>query len=332
MNVFEAAWDDRRSLLPILLLPLSGLFCLVSFLRRRLYRWGLLKRERVEVPVIIVGNLSVGGTGKTPLVIWLVRTLRSMGFTPGIITRGYGGQSESWPVEVTAQSSAEEVGDEAVLLKRQSDCPVYAAPRRIEAARQLLSEQNCDVIVSDDGLQHYALHRDLEIVVIDGYRRFGNGYCLPAGPLRELPSRLKQVDLVIVNGDAGPDEFAMQVAGDMACALDGRQAPKSLVDFASEPVHAVAGIGRPERFFAMLEAAGLQLHRHPFPDHHAYREADLQPFAGETVLMTEKDAVKCESFANERYWYVPAEARVDPGFEKQLKLLMRRLRNGQKTA
>ncbi len=332
MNVLEAAWEGRPGLLPIVLLPLSGLFCFVSALRRRFYRWGLLKQERVEVPVIIVGNLTVGGTGKTPLVIWLVRTLRGMGFTPGIITRGYGGQSESWPVEVTGGSRAEVAGDEAIVLKRHSGCPVYAAPRRIQAARQLLAEQACDVIVCDDGLQHYALHRDLEIVVIDGHRRFGNGFCLPAGPLRELPSRLKSADLVIVNGEAAEDEFAMWVGGDTAHSLDGRQGPRSLTDFANEPVHAVAGIGRPERFFAMLEAVGLKLQRHPFPDHHAFREADLQPFAGETVLMTEKDAVKCEAFADQHHWYVPAEAQVDPGFEKKLKLLMKRLRDGQKTA
>jgi tetraacyldisaccharide 4'-kinase len=332
LNALEAAWGSRRHPLTFVLLPLSGLFCLVSALRRRLYRWGLLKQARVEVPVIIVGNLTVGGTGKTPLVIWLVTTLRSLGYTPGIVTRGYGGDATTWPVEVNEHSLASEVGDEALLLKRRAACPVYAAPRRIDAARRLLSEQVCDVIVCDDGLQHYALKRDLEIVVVDGIRRFGNGYCLPAGPLRELPARLAEVDLVIVNGEARDDEFAMQVAGDTAQALDGKQPPRPLADFTHQPIHAVAGIGRPERFFSMLEATGLRLHRHPFPDHHAFHAEDLQPFLGETVLMTEKDAVKCEAFADHRHWYVPAEARVDRGFEEQLKVLMKRLRNGQKTA
>ncbi|MET0065243.1 MAG: tetraacyldisaccharide 4'-kinase [Candidatus Thiodiazotropha sp.] len=331
MNAIEASWD-RRQALNYLLLPLSGLFCLVSLMRRVGYRWGLLQTVRVGVPVIIVGNLSVGGTGKTPLVVWLVQRLRALGYSPGIITRGYGGQAESWPIEVTDESRAGEVGDEAILLKRQAGCPVYAAPRRVEAARQLLEEHSCDLIVSDDGLQHYALGRDIEIVVIDGYRRFGNGYCLPAGPLRELPSRLAGVDLVIVNGEAQAGEFGMRVGGETARALDRRQASRPLSDFQGETVHAVAGIGRPERFFSMLEAAGLKLQRHPFPDHHDFRREDLQPFSGETVLMTEKDAVKCEAFADSRCWYVPANAQVDAGVEEQLKLLMKRLRNGQKTA
>jgi tetraacyldisaccharide 4'-kinase len=224
------------------------------------------------------------------------------------------------------------VGDEAVLLKRRCGCPVYAGPQRVESAERLLLEHPCDIIISDDGLQHYALSRDLEIVVVDGSRRFGNGYCLPAGPLRERPKRLKRSDMVIVNGEAAADEFGMRVLGTQAMAFHGTLSSKPLNAFVDEELHAIAGIGYPERFFSMLEAAGLQLSRHPFPDHYDFHEEDLEPFIGKTVLMTEKDAVKCESFAHLDHWYVPAEAIVNPEFETQLEVQINRLRNGQKTA
>jgi tetraacyldisaccharide 4'-kinase len=315
-------------LLTLLLLPLSAIFCLLVTLRRRLYRWGVLGSTRLEVPVVVIGNLSVGGTGKTPLAIWLVQWLRSRGLSPGIITRGYGGQAGHWPQRVEADSPPTQVGDEAVLLSRRGGCPVYAGPDRIRSARALLSEQPCDIIISDDGLQHYAMQRDLELVVIDGERRFGNGLCLPAGPLREPASRLKSVDLVLINGNPRPGESAMQVSGGQLLPVNGTRPPGLLADLQGREVEAVAGIGNPERFFHMLEAAGLFINRHRFPDHHPFTAEDLAAFSGKTVIMTEKDAVKCGAFANDQVWYVPADAEPDQDFVQQLEALIDRLIHG----
>jgi tetraacyldisaccharide 4'-kinase len=266
------------------------------------------------------------------LVVWLSEKLIEWGYSPGIISRGYGGQSENWPCEVTTQSSTNQVGDEPVVLKRRTQCPVYVGPDRPVTAKRLLTEHHCDVIISDDGLQHYALRRDIEIVVVDGQRRFGNGFCLPAGPLRETPKRLRRADLVIVNGEAEAGEHWMHVVGDYALALDGGQHPKALTEFCGSTIDAIAAIGHPQRFFAMLEASGLKVRRHPFPDHHNFCAEDLVSYIDKTVLMTEKDAVKCARFAQPNYWYVPAMATVDPEFEHQLMILMKRFLDGQKTA
>ncbi|MGD8913691.1 MAG: tetraacyldisaccharide 4'-kinase [Candidatus Thiodiazotropha sp.] len=331
MNAIQASWRGWSGL-TLLLLPLSGIFCLVSAIRRQLFRFGLLNAVSLDVPVIVVGNITVGGTGKTPLVIWLADKLQQWGFNPGIVTRGYGGGSEQWPSEVRQDTPASLVGDEAVLLRRRTGCPVYAGPDRPAAAQQLLSNHRCDLIISDDGLQHYALSRDLEIAVVDGERRFGNGLCLPAGPLRERPGRLNETDLVIVNGTAKTDEYGMRLKASQAVALDGRGESKALSGFSADRVHALAGIGHPERFFNMLEGLGLRLERHPFPDHHAFTADDLQPFSNQTVLMTEKDAVKCELIAQPSHWYVPAMAEVDKLFEEALMTLIKRLNDGQKTA
>lgn len=316
----------------LLLLPLSAIFCLVSAVRRLLFRIGLLRVVDLDVPVIVVGNISVGGTGKTPLVIWLAEKMQQLGFKPGIVTRGYGGNSRQWPREVAPDTQASEVGDEALLLRRRTGCPVYAGPDRSTVAQRLLADHPCDLIISDDGMQHYALGRDLEIAVIDGARRFGNGLCLPAGPLRERRGRLAETDLVLINGAGNGDQHRMRLSAAEAVALDGRGESRALDAFISGPVHAVAGIGHPERFFNMLEEAGLTLHRHPFPDHHPFSADDLQAFEDQTVLMTEKDAVKCELFAHPGHWYVPTTAEVDPGFENALVALTKRFRDGQKTA
>jgi tetraacyldisaccharide 4'-kinase len=297
-----------------------------------MYRLGLFKAASLDVPVIIIGNITVGGTGKTPLVIWLADKLRQRGFKPGIVTRGYAGQSDHWPCEVTPDTPAAQVGDEAVLLRRRTDCPVYAGPDRPVAAQQLLSDHQCNMIICDDGLQHYALNRDLEIAVIDGERRFGNGLCLPAGPLRERRNRLAETDLVIVNGVAKAGEHAMRLRTSKAVALDQSGESKALSDFKSDRVHAIAGIGHPDRFFNMLKGLGLTIEEHPFPDHHAYTVDDLAPFSNQTVLMTEKDAVKCELFTQPGHWYVPAMADVDMDFEQALMKLIERLNDGQKTA
>ncbi|QYZ67705.1 MAG: tetraacyldisaccharide 4'-kinase [Gammaproteobacteria bacterium (ex Lamellibrachia satsuma)] len=329
MKSIDHYWEGWNPV-SLILLPFSLLFCLLSWLRRIAYRTGLLSRERISVPVIIIGNITVGGTGKTPLVIWLAEWLKGRGLQPGIITRGYGGKADSWPREVTVDSSASEVGDEAVLLARRSGCPVFAGPNRPDVARALLAAHPCDLILSDDGLQHYALQRDAEIVVIDGKRGFGNGLCLPAGPLRERQFRLNQVDLLVVNGEKPlrHDAFQMRVEGEKARLLADNEQQRSLSEFTGQPIEAVAAIGNPERFFSMLEAAGLRINRHPFPDHHPFVEEDLLPLQKKTVLMTEKDAVKCTPFAGKSLWYVPADARLDDGFIQQLTQIINRLCNG----
>jgi tetraacyldisaccharide 4'-kinase len=309
LNLIERSWDGWH---PItwLLLPLSALFCLLAWLRRLAYRAGWLSSRKLDVPVIIVGNISVGGTGKTPLIVWLAQHLVERGHRPGIILRGYGSAAGKLPREVTAASRPGQVGDEAVLIERRAGCPVVVGRDRVEAGRRLLQSHDCDLILSDDGLQHYALQRDLEIVVIDGTRRFGNGLCLPAGPLRERAGRLRRADLVIVNGNARQGEYTMKVVADRAISLAQGEV-RSLEAFQGQAVHALAGIGHPERFFNTLKEAGLQPQCHPFPDHHPYQEEELRSFSGKTVLMTEKDGVKCEEFALPDLWFVPASA--EPG-------------------
>jgi tetraacyldisaccharide 4'-kinase len=297
-------------------------------LRRQLYRLGVLSSTKLPVPVVIVGNLTVGGTGKTPVVVWLAHWLRERGLRPGILTRGYGGQSEVWPLRVEPDTPVTQAGDEALLLRRRTACPVYAGPDRAQAGRRLLDEQDCDILLCDDGLQHYALQRDLELLIIDGKRRFGNGLCLPAGPLRETRSRLHSVDLLIANGQAGPGEHPMRVGGDRVVAVNGKLADRSLESFAGQSVEAVAGIGNPERFFRLLESHGVRINRHIFPDHHPFQAMDLAPFAGRTVVMTEKDAVKCADFAGDDVWFVPAEAQFDKPFIQQFALLIDRLIHG----
>lgn len=315
-------WLDRYGYslngLAVLLWPVSLLFSAAVRTRRFLYQMGLLKSESVRALVIIVGNISVGGAGKTPLVTHLITLLRAAGYQPGIVSRGYGGQAIEWPRAVTADSDPHLVGDEPVLLAQRCDCPVVVGPDRVAAARKLLEFHDCNLIVSDDGLQHYPLQRDIEIAVVDGFRRLGNGACLPAGPLREPPSRLQQVDFVVGNGMARGAEFLMLLHGDRALNLEDPLISSTLSNFQQTTVHAVAGIGDPWRFFAHLRRAGLRLIEHPFPDHYQFRATDLQFREDLPVLMTEKDAVKCRGIAAANCWYVPVSAWLDPEFEEQL--------------
>lgn len=315
-------WLDRYGYslngLAVLLWPISLLFAAAVRTRRFFYQIGLLKSTSLPIPVIVVGNISVGGTGKTPLVIRLIELLRTAGYQPGIISRGYGGQATEWPCSVIADSSPRLVGDEPVLLAQRCRCPVVVGPDRVAAARKLLEAHPCNIIVSDDGLQHYPLRRDIEIAVIDGFRRLGNAACLPAGPLREPPSRLATVDFVVGNGMARYREYLMVLCGDIALNLDDPLVSSALENFQQTTVHAVAGIGDPWRFFAHLRHAGLRLLEHPFPDHHAFRAEDLQFREDLPVLMTEKDAVKCRGMAPTNGWYVPVSAQLDPEFEEQL--------------
>jgi tetraacyldisaccharide 4'-kinase len=292
---------------PWWLLPLSLVYGAAAGSRRYLYARHLRKSIRMSAPVVVVGNLSVGGTGKTPLVCWLAARLAERGFKPGVVTRGYGGSSRT---ERLINSSDDPViaGDEAILLARRAGAPV-AVGRDRPAASQLLIDAGCDVIVSDDGLQHYALQRDCEIVVIDGDRRFGNGWLLPAGPLRETPARLAAADAVVVNGGRAllDGALSMRLEANSAASVIGG-AVRPLDAFAGSSVHAVAGIGNPERFFNMLRAHGIEVTGHPLPDHARLQAADIS-FADERpVLMTEKDAVKCEKLAGPQHWYVPVTA------------------------
>ncbi len=307
-----------------LLMPFSFIFMDVVKLRRWMYKKGFKPVAKLPVPVIIVGNITLGGTGKTPLVIYLVQQLKQAGFKPGVVSRGYGGQADTWPQAVTASSDAQQIGDEPLLIARHADCPVAVGPHRADAARLLLDNTDCDVIISDDGLQHYALHRDIEIVVIDGIRRFGNNFCLPSGPLREPQERVREVDFVVCNGgEPEENELSMQLEGKYALNLK-TQERKPLFEFKGMTCHVLAGIGHPQRFFDLLNQAGLEsCQMHPFPDHYAYTEKDLQFKGAQAVLMTEKDAVKCQAFATEQYWSVPVEAKLDNQLIEQLIVLLR---------
>jgi len=325
-------WYGRPGVLAALLTPFSWLFAAIIAVRRAAYRAGVLRAHRASVPVVVVGNLSVGGTGKSPLVAWLVLRLRERGVRAGILSRGYGARIDG-ALRVEPDTDPRAAGDEAVMLAQLTQAPVVVAPRRA-AGVALLEAAGVDLIVCDDGLQHLALARDLEIVVIDAQRGFGNGRLLPAGPLRELPSRLATVDFVVVQGarvDAtGTDvprawqgwhgTFGMQLTlqaaqplrTDTRAASINESSARPLAEFVGARVHAVAGIGNPTRFFAALRAAGLAPIEHPFPDHHVFRATDLEFGDTAPVLMTAKDAVKCRAFADARCWQVPAAAQVEP--------------------
>jgi len=309
----EVWYGGRR--VPWVLRALAALYASVSGLRRGLYSAGMLSRTRLPVPVIVVGNISVGGTGKTPLTIALIEALRARGFNPGVISRGYGGSSVSGPLLVDATSDPRVVGDEACLIARATQAPLAVGRKRGSAGQALLQAARCNVLIADDGLQHYKLCRDVEICVIDGERRFGNGRLLPAGPLREPASRAGAFDFRVCNGGvAQAGEVAMALRGDDAIALAGPAQRRKLADWRGKRVHAIAGIGNPGRFFAGLRSAGLDLIEHAFADHFAFAPADLDFGDDLPVLMTEKDAVKCAAFADARWWSVPVRAELPGDF------------------
>ena len=302
---------SRRGPVAWLLWPASLLYGVIAFLRK-----AFIRRQKAGLPVIVVGNLTVGGSGKTPLVLWIAEHLRAHGWHPAIVSRGYGGKVAS-PRAVTLISEPAEVGDEPVLLARRSGCPVWVGADRLAAIRALReSDPEVDVVVLDDGLQHYRLARDLEIAVVDA-RGFGNGFLLPAGPLREPRSRLRSVDAVIVHG-AKLDGYAMALEGAEFHRMTDARERRPAAAFAGQKVHAVAGIGDPNRFFLHLARLGLKPLPHPFPDHHPFRPEELEfgDAAGEErpVMLTEKDAVKLRAFARAHWWVLPVTAKVDPAF------------------
>lgn len=305
----------------MLLLPLSWLFAGIVALRRFFYRLKIKKTIKLSVPVIVVGNITVGGTGKTPVVVWLANELRKQGFRPGIVSRGVGGQQQMNPRWVRTSSDPKIVGDEAVLLSQKSQCPMVIGIDRVKAARELLSKSNCNIVISDDGLQHYRLGRDIEIAVVDGDRQFGNKHFLPAGPLRESLARLKEVDFVLVQGkkvEALDNSFAMQLCGDEVVALTSLQQKFPLTHFQNKRVHAVAGIGNPTRFFAALRAQGLIVVEHAFPDHYLFNAKDFEFGDQDPIVMTEKDAVKCHDFADARFWCLPVELKIENNLNEKL--------------
>jgi tetraacyldisaccharide 4'-kinase len=304
----------------IVLLPLAGLFGLITAVRRWCYRHHLFKSTRFNLPVIIVGNITIGGTGKTPCVIALAQYLQSQGFHPGIVSRGVGGRRHHQPMVVTSTSNADEVGDEALLLARESKVGVVISADRVAAVHALLRfDSTCDVVISDDGLQHYRLQRDIEIVVVDGERQFGNGCLLPSGPLREPLSRLKSVNYVLINGGTRVGAFTMNLQPNAWVSVGDPSLRLAMPALSTERVHAIAGIGHPARFFNLLQAQGFTIVPHAFPDHHPFIASDLSFDDRYAVLMTGKDAVKCEAFADERMWYLDITATIDPQLLSRIK-------------
>ena len=298
------------------LYPFSLLLFTISKVRRTLLQNSALKNRSNDLPVIVVGNISVGGNGKTPFVIWLCEMLINEGYTPGIISRGYGGKSKHYPLLLTNETIGSEAGDEPVMLFKRLGVPIVVDPKRVNAANYLKENCDVDIIVTDDGLQHYALARDIEIAVVDGKRRFGNQKLMPMGPLREPLSRLKEVDFIINNGEQADNEVTMLLKPQACKAVDGRQAtlPKHI------KVNACAAIGYPQRFFDTLQALHYQLAKPvPFADHHAFTADDFTQFDNNLpLLMTEKDAVKCIKFSLPNWWYLPIDAQLPDTFQSQL--------------
>jgi tetraacyldisaccharide 4'-kinase len=296
---------------------LAPLYRALVALRARLFDAGVLRRQRIDAPVIVVGNITVGGTGKTPLTIALVERLRIEGYKPGVASRGYGRRGEDQPRWVDAATSPEDGGDEPVLIARQTGIRVRVDRDRVAAARALVAA-GCDVVICDDGLQHYRLHRDIEIEVIDAQRRYGNGRLLPAGPLREPAERAARCDFRVLNIahaelEAGFGEWPMRLSADSALPLRGGR-PRALSSFTGQRVHAVAGIGNPQRFFDMLRGLGLGVVPHAFDDHHRYAEDDFAFGSELPILMTEKDAVKCMELADDWFFSVPVAAQLPEAF------------------
>jgi len=310
IDTLESAWyGDGRA--PWWTIPLSIFYGAVIRLRRALYRAGVLRSIVLPIPVIVIGNLSVGGTGKTPLTIAVVEELRKRGFRPGVVSRGYGGTQRE-PLLLRDAPDPAKVGDEPCLIHASGATVVVGRDR--PAAAQLLLDAGCDVLFADDGLQHYRLARDVEICVIDGVRRFGSQQLLPAGPLREPMSRLQHVDLRVCNGGSAADgEYAMRLEGGQVVSLAGNR-DQSLQAFAGQRVHAVAAIGNPQRFFDSLRSAGIAVIEHAFADHHRFVPADLDFADDLPVLMTDKDAVKCLAFALPHWWRVPVRADLPDTF------------------
>lgn len=319
--MIDKLWFGRHPLYFLLwplLWPLSRLFYLISSRRRQAFLSGKKARYRAPVPVLVVGNITAGGNGKTPVVVWLVELLQRQGYRPGVVSRGYGGKAAQYPLLVTAQTSPAECGDEPKLIYQRTGAPVAVDPIRAHAVQALLS-QGVDLIVTDDGLQHYALERDIEFAVVDGARRFGNQQLLPLGPLREPVERLQQVDFVINNGgEPVMGELAMTLKPNLAVnVISGERIEVA----ALSRLVAWAGIGHPARFFNTLQQLGASpILTHAFADHQAFDATTLRKLSsqGKNVIMTEKDAVKCTAFAEKNWWYLPVSAEISPSDQQRI--------------
>lgn len=327
MTFLERAWYQKRFYLAFLL-PLSLLFWIVSGVRRVCYRTGLFASSHPNIPVIVVGNISVGGTGKTPLVIRLAQLLRQQGLHPGVLSRGYGGACKEHPKLVSKEDSASWVGDEPKLMALHLPCPIVIDANRQRGARFLKEQHGCDIILCDDGMQHYGLKRDMEIAVVDGERQLGNSWLLPAGPLRESSSRLNTVDFVIGNGKkVTMNSHVMTLSPGRLVNVKYPEKTCSKNDI-HRSVIAAAGIGNPQRFFNLLQNLGIKIKEQKvFEDHHNFVQQDLPD---DWVVMTEKDAVKCADFASSNWWYLPITAKLSPEFQTQFmnKITLLRRRYG----
>ncbi len=336
LDKLQQGWR-RAHFLNYVLLPIAWCYGLLMKLRQGCYQMGICQSTVLSVPVIVVGNISVGGSGKSPLVMLLVNHLKAKGFKPGVICRGYAGKSAFWPRQVNHTTSAKLVGDEPQLIFEQCDVAVVAGPDRVQNGYYLIDKLNCNILISDDGYQHFALKRTVDIVVIDAQYGFGNGWCLPAGPLREPKSALRRADIVVLNGES-TDQSTAKWLGNIPCysvtmklqdarnLMDNRR--RKLSEFLRHPVHAVAGIGNPERFFLQLEQAGIDIIRHVFPDHHDFGKDDLSFADNNDILMTEKDGIKCRALALQtetwakKIWVISAHLCVDETLCQRLQELL----------
>ena len=334
MNIdLEKHWYSK-SLLSTLLLPLSWLFRIAVALRRRYYLITTAKKKYKAPFVIVVGNITVGGTGKTPFVIWLARQCKQKGLRVGIILRGYKRKNENETIEVKPLlSMAEEVGDEALLLALKAACPVVVSADRNKAIEKLVSKFQVDVVLSDDGLQHYKLARDIEIAIVDSERMHGNGRLLPAGPLREPVSRLKKCDIVVFNGGLAKQPYYFETTYAELVSIASDTVRKPLTEFMNFKVHAVAGIGNPKRFFDILQQAGITPIQHVFEDHHIYTKEDLNFDDKEAIIMTEKDVVKCKKLidkmlSKKSIWYLPISINPNSALLKRIDSILKRIPHG----
>lgn len=333
MRLIEQVWFKKPILkwpIIIALLPLTCLFYLITTIRRIGYKWGLLSTGKPLLPVIVVGNIGVGGNGKTPVVLYLISLCQQLGIKVGVISRGYGGKAQSYPYVLSPESSADQGGDEPVLIYQRTKVPVAVGADR-NASCEALKSLGCELIISDDGLQHYRLARSLELLVVDGNRRFGNGFLLPAGPLREGQWRVETVDHIIVNGgQAKNNEISMSLKAEQVCNIKTGEAIP-LQEFVAQysQVNAAAGIGDPDRFFNMLIQLDFKvLTSKSFVDHHHFCKADFDGFDSKTpLLMTEKDKVKCLEFAQDNWWYLPVNAKMSEQDSKKLINDIQRLTN-----
>lgn len=325
-KTLQAGWLEPNWL-TYFLLPFTLLYRLLMAIRYKLYTSGVFGVYKSPVPVLVVGNISVGGTGKTPLTMKIVNLAKEMGFKPGVISRGYGGQNMEWPQLVSSNSSPYYLGDEPVLISKSTACPVAVGPKRGDVIDLLLNKHNCDLIISDDGLQHYALDRDIELAVYDSQRRHLNRFCLPSGPLREPESRLKTVDLVMKHVSPESNEFESENSAQFKLMPEGisplnESSQLQLVSHSGQKVHAVAGIGHPSRFFKQLAQLGFDVIEHPFSDHHHYESSDFEFGDNYPVIMTEKDSIKCYSFSKDNWFSFAVSAELNSFAEKSIKNLL----------